>query len=70
MNFSQQRPSASLGAMRRLGQEQGVEALEVALIGVLVIIVLLAAIPLLGEGIGTAFADVTSAIENAGAGID
>jgi len=56
--------------MRRLGQEQGVEALEVALIGVLVIIVLLAAIPLLGEGIGTAFADVTSAIENAGAGID
>jgi Flp pilus assembly pilin Flp len=53
--------------MRR---EDGVEGLEVALIGALIVIAILAAIPMLGASIGDALEDVAAAIQTAGTGIE
>jgi Flp pilus assembly pilin Flp len=53
-----------------LRREDGVEGLEVALIGALIVLAILAAIPTLGAGIGDALEDVGAAITTAGAGIE
>jgi Flp pilus assembly pilin Flp len=53
-----------------LCREDGVEGLEVALIGALIVIVILAAAPTLGASIGDTLENVAAAITTAGAGID
>jgi Flp pilus assembly pilin Flp len=53
-----------------LRREDGVEGLEVALIGALIVIVILAAIPAMSTSIGDALEDVAGAITTAGAGIE
>jgi Flp pilus assembly pilin Flp len=47
-----------------LRRQDGVETLEVALIGALIVVIILMAVPLLEPGIIDAFDDVTNAMQN------
>jgi hypothetical protein len=57
-------PQARKAELRR---DEGVETLEVALIGVLTVIVIMLAVPPLVTGVGTALQGVATAIQTAGA---
>jgi Flp pilus assembly pilin Flp len=54
----------------RWRREDGVETSEVALIGALVLIAILVAVPVLFGGVESTLNSVTTAIMNAGAGIE
>lgn len=51
-----------------LHRQDGVETLEVALIGALIIVIILMGVPLLTPGITDAFNDVSEALQDAGEG--
>ena len=70
MGQSRDRPVHRQRLVARLRRDDGVEGLEVALIGALIVIAILAAVPALGSSIGDALEDVTAAITTAGAGIE
>jgi Flp pilus assembly pilin Flp len=70
MRHSGDRPVHRRSFAARLRREDGVEGLEVALIGVLIVIVILAAIPPLSASIGDTLQDVGAAITTAGVGIE
>jgi Flp pilus assembly pilin Flp len=70
MRHSRDRPVHRRSPAACLCREDGVEGLEVALIGALIVIVILAAIPTLSASIGDALEDVAGAIVTAGAGIE
>lgn len=70
MRHSRDRPVHRRSLVAWLCREDGVEGLEVALIGALIVIVILAAAPTLGASIGDTLENVAAAITTAGAGID
>jgi Flp pilus assembly pilin Flp len=70
MRHSRDRPVHRLSLTAWLRREDGVEGLEVALIGAMIVIAILAAVPTLGASIGDALEDVAAAITTAGAGIE
>lgn len=70
MRHSRDRPVHRRSLAAWLRREDGVEGLEVALIGAMIVIAILAAIPTLGASIGDALDDVGAAITTAGAGIE
>lgn len=57
------------GARRSLDAEHGLETLELVLITALMMIVLVAGIPLLGDGLTTALGGVAQALSDAADGI-
>ena len=66
----QRDPPARRRLIQRCNGQDGVETLEIALIGALVMIAILVAFPLLFDGIGSAFNNVTTAIQDAAEGTE
>jgi Flp pilus assembly pilin Flp len=69
MRHQRARPLGRRLGTRRLRRQEGVESLEVALIGALLVVSLLLGVPILTDGIGDAFNSVTTALQNAGEGL-
>lgn len=67
MDSSTDQPVLAQTRTAQLHREDGVETLEVALIGVLTVIVIMLAVPPLATGVQTALQSVATAIQTAGA---
>jgi Flp pilus assembly pilin Flp len=70
MELSRERPVQPHVPEVRLRRDDGVESLEVALIGALIMIAILVAYPVLSAGVAAALSSLSTAIENAGVGIE
>jgi Flp pilus assembly pilin Flp len=70
MTHQRDRPSWRRLALTWLQRDNGVESLEVALIGALIVIAIMLAVPPLATGIGDALESVATAITNAGAELE